>query len=136
MTEIILAITVFLFSFFCLFLMYRINVIRKEYIKIQNKNILFEKYFNSIEENKLSSEENIHKENFIKFLSESRNWAYEYIEDVQNGLEGFVNAVDSDIKHFDFYGDTLSMVRPDYQAMKNISHAYKELKQFLPEKTT
>jgi hypothetical protein len=136
MTEIILAVTIFLFSFFSLFLMYRINVIRKEYIKIQNKNILFEKYFNSIEENKLNSEQNIHKENFIKFLSESRDWAYEYIEDVQNGLEGFVNAVDSDIKHFDAYGDTLSMVRPDYQAMKNISNAYKELKQFLPEKTT
>jgi hypothetical protein len=135
MTEIILAITIFLFSFFCLFLMYRINVIRKEYTKIQNKNILFEKYFNSIEENKLNSEENIHKENFIKFLSESRDWAYEYIEDVQNGLESFINAVDSDIKHFDTYGDTLSMVRPDYLAMKNISTAYKKLQQFLPEKT-
>jgi|694.fasta_scaffold150466_7 hypothetical protein len=133
MIEIILAITVFLFSFFCLFLMYRINVIRKEYTKIQNKNILFEKYFNSIEENKLNSEENIHKENFIKFLSESRDWAYQYIEDVQNSLENFVNAVDSDIKHFDTYGDTLSMVRPDYQAMKNISYAYKELKHLLPE---
>jgi hypothetical protein len=113
--------------------MYRINVIRKEYTKIQNKNILFEKYFNSIEENKLNSEENIHKENFIKFLSESRDWAYQYIEDVQNSLESFVNAVDSDIKHFDTYGDTLSMVRPDYQAMKNISYAYKELKHLLPE---
>jgi hypothetical protein len=68
-------------------------------------------------------------------LSESRDWAYEYIEEVQNGLESFINAVDSDIKHFDTYGDTLSMVRPDYLAMKNISTSYKKLQQFLPEKT-
>jgi CRISPR/Cas system-associated endonuclease Cas3-HD len=133
MIEIILAITVFLFSFFCLFLMYRINVIRKEYTKIQNKNILFEKYFNSIEENKLNSEENIHKENFIKFLSESRDWAYQYIEDVQNSLENFINSVDSDINHFDIYGDTISMARPDYNAMKNISCEYKKLKKLLPK---
>ena len=63
--------------------MYKINIITKEYIKIRDKNILFEKYFNSIEENNIKSEENIHKENFIKFLSESRDWAYEYIENVQ-----------------------------------------------------
>ena len=83
MIEIILGMTIFLFSFVCLFLMYKINIITKEYIKIRDKNILFEKYFNSIEENNIKSEENIHKENFIKFLSESRDWAYEYIENVQ-----------------------------------------------------
>jgi hypothetical protein len=123
------------FSFICLFLIYQINKLKKDYKKIKSKNILFEKYFNDLEEKKFTNKENIHQENFIKFLSESRDWAYEYIEDVQNGLESFVNAVDLDIKHFDTYGDTLSMVRPDYLAMKNISTAYKKLQQFLPEKT-
>ena len=74
----------------------------------------------------------VHKENFIKFLSDSRDWAYEYIEDVQSGLNKFVDAVDADISYFDEYGDTLSMARPDYAAMKNISTAYKELKKLLP----
>jgi hypothetical protein len=133
MTELILFSIIFLFSFFCLFLVYKINVIKKNYTRIKNENILFEKYFKTIQEDKLKNEENIHKENFIKFLSESRDWAYEYIEIVQKGLNSFVNSVDSDINHFDTYGDTLSMMRPDYQAMKNISHAYKELKQLLPE---
>jgi hypothetical protein len=75
---------------------------------------------------------NVHKESFIKFLSDSRDWAYEYIETVQSGLNKFVSDVDADISHFDEYGDTLSMQRPDYTAMKNISTSYKELKKLLP----
>ena len=75
---------------------------------------------------------NVHKESFIKFLSDSRDWAYEYIEQVQSGLNKFVSDVDADISHFDEYGDTLSMQRPDYTAMKNISTSYKELKKLLP----
>jgi len=76
---------------------------------------------------------NVHKESFIKFLSDSRDWAYEYIETVQSGLNKFVSDVDADISYFDEYGETLSMGRPDFAAMKNISSAYKDLKKMLPE---
>jgi hypothetical protein len=76
---------------------------------------------------------NVHKESFIKFLSDSRDWAYEYIETVQAGITKFVNDVDADISYFDEYGETLSMGRPDFAAMKNISIAYKDLKKMLPE---
>ena len=82
---------------------------------------------------KEDSDDSIHKENFIKFLSDSRLWAFEYIENVQKGLTKFVNDVDADISYFDEYGDALSMSRPDYPSMKNISAAYKELKTLLPE---
>ena len=78
------------------------------------------------------SDNDVHKENFIKFLSDSRDWAYEYIETVQSGLNKFVSDVDADISHFDEYGDALSMSRPDYNAMRNISNSYKELKKLLP----
>ena len=78
------------------------------------------------------SDNDVHKENFIKFLSDSRDWAYEYIETVQSGLNQFVNDVDADISYFDEYGDALSMSRPDYNSMKNISKAYSELKKLLP----
>ena len=81
---------------------------------------------------KQDSDDSVHKENFIKFLSDSRLWAFEYIEDVQKGLTKFVNDVDADISHFDEYGDALSMSRPDYPSMKNISKAYKELTTLLP----
>ena len=76
----------------------------------------------------------VHKESFIKFLSDSRDWAYQYIETVQSGLNKFVSDVDADISYFDEYGETLSMGRPDFAAMKNISSAYKDLKKMLPEK--
>ena len=62
-----------------------------------------------------------------------RLWAFEYIETVQKGLTKFVNDVDADISYFDEYGEALSMSRPDYPLMKNISIAYKELKTLLPE---
>ena len=78
------------------------------------------------------SDNDVHKENFIKFLSDSRDWAYEYIETVQSGLNQFVNDVDADISYFDEYGDALSMSRPYYNSMKNISKAYSELKKLLP----
>jgi hypothetical protein len=83
--------------------------------------------------NKKDEKDNdVHKENFIKFLSDSRDWAYQYIEDVQSGLNKFVDSVDADIAYFDEYGEALSMARPDYAAMKNISKAYKDLKTLLP----
>lgn len=78
------------------------------------------------------SDGDVHQENFIKFLSDSRDWAFAYIEDVQQGLSKFVNTVDADISYFDEYGEVLSISRPDYESMKNISKAYKELKALLP----
>jgi len=115
----------------CIFI-YKFTLLKKNYRVIRSKNILFEKYFNSIEDNEVKDEESIHKENFIKFLSESRDWAYEYIENVQSELNKFVDNVDPLIAYFDEYGDTLSVERPDYAAMKQISKSYKDLKKLLP----
>ena len=78
------------------------------------------------------NDSDIHKENFIKFLSDSRDWAFGYIEEVQVGLSKFVEDVDSYIEYFDKYGDTISVERPDYAAMLQISKAYKDLKKLLP----
>jgi len=72
-----------------------------------------------------------HKENFIKFISDSRDWAYEYIEDVQNGLTDFVNAIEPEIAYFDEYG-LVGEAYPHYYSMKKISKEYKELKKLLP----
>jgi hypothetical protein len=35
----------------------------------------------------VQSDDGIHKENFIKFLSDSRDWAFEYIETSQKTIE-------------------------------------------------
>ena len=113
-------------------MLYKMSEAKREIAKLLVNIIVLEEYINSIEENKIQSDESVHKENFIKFLSDSRDWAYTYIEEVQDGLASFVDAIGSDIEHFDTYGDVLSTNRPDYDAMKRISIAYKELKNLLP----
>lgn len=96
-------------------------------------NNILEEYIQKEKGLPTKNEEEIHKENFIKFLSDSRDWAFNYIEEVQKGLEDFVNDVDAHISYFDEYGIVLSTEQPHYMAMKQISKSYKELKKLLPE---
>jgi len=109
--------------------------LKKDISKLFIENTLLQEYVDLTKSTKTKedSDESIHKENFIKFLSDSRDWAFSYIESVQKGLTKFVNDVDADVSYFDEYGEALSMSRPDYPSMKNISKAYKELKTLLPE---
>lgn len=85
--------------------------------------------FNSTKQEE--SDSDVHKENFIKFLSDSRDWAYLYIEDVQKGLTKFVNEVEPEISYFDEYG-LVGEAYPHYHSMKKISKEYKDLKKLLP----
>ena len=109
--------------------------LKRDISKLFIEKTLLQEYVDLIKSTKIKedSDDSIHKENFIKFLSDSRLWAFEYIETVQKGLTKFINDVDADVSYFDEYGEALSMSRPDYPLMKNISKAYKELKTLLPE---
>jgi hypothetical protein len=71
-------------------------------------------------------------EDFLKFVSDSRDWAYQYIEDVQESLNKFITDVKPEIDYFDEYG-IVGSAFPHYHSMKKISEAYKELKKLLPE---
>jgi hypothetical protein len=102
--------------------------------KLVFDNFTLEKLIELQNDKNLQTNESVHKENFLKFVSESRDWAFDYIEEVQEGLSKFVNDVDSYIEYFDTYGNVISVERPDYAAMVQISKAYKELKQLLPIK--
>jgi hypothetical protein len=78
------------------------------------------------------NDSDIHKENFIKFLSDSRDWAFAYIEEVQAGLNKFVNDIEPEISYFKEYGDVTSM-QPNYFSLKKITDAYDELTKLLPK---
>lgn len=82
--------------------------------------------------NKNNKIEDPFSEAFLKFVSDSRDWAYQYIYDVQKSLDKFITDVEPSILYFDTYGDLMS-VEPNYNSMKKISEAYKELKKLLPE---
>lgn len=83
-----------------------------------------------------SSDLDIHTQNFIKFLSDSRDWAYQYIEDVQGGLKKFMDEVQPQIDYYNRYGIVVDgMVPPHDFALKKISKEVEELKRFLPEES-
>lgn len=56
------------------------------------------------------SEDTLHKENFIKFLSDSRDWAFEYIENSQQ----VIKEVSEDLKKqgFNDYSEKLMALLP------------------------
>ena len=64
------------------------------------KNKALEQVSFQIKNNDNLSDDAIHKENFIKFLSDSRDWAYQYIEDVQAGLKKFTDDIKPEIDYF------------------------------------
>ena len=128
---IILSTCLFSVSIAYLTLAYNFNKIRSQYQKLFIDMMVLEKLINDIEESKIKTDEGVHKENFIKFLSDSRDWAYKYIEDVQFGLNNFISETEPEINYFKEYGDIMGMA-PNYYSMKKIAEEYEKLKTLLP----
>lgn len=73
-------------------------------------------------------------EDFLKFISDSRDWAYQYIEEVQSGIKSFIDEVGPQIEYYDKYGAAVDgMIAPHDFALKKISSEFKKLKSLLPE---
>lgn len=70
-------------------------------------------------------------EGFVRFLSESRDWAFEYIETVQGGLNEFVRVAGPRLEYFDKYGRVVGS--PHSEGLEDILVAYRELQKLLPE---
>jgi hypothetical protein len=71
-------------------------------------------------------------EGFLKFVSQSRDWAFQYIEEVQLGLKNFVDEVEPSLMYFDAYGNA-GPLGPNYDALQKISAEFIKLKQLLPK---
>ena len=65
---------------------------------------------------------------FVKFLSQSRDWAFSYIEQVQEQLTEFVEKVKPVMEYYDKYGRI-----NETPSMNTIFDAYQELIKILPE---
>lgn len=70
---------------------------------------------------------------FVKFITDSRNWAFSYIEEVQAGLQQFFDETEHDVKYFEEYG-ILFEGHALYKAMTKFLEEYNKLKGLLPEK--
>jgi hypothetical protein len=111
--------------------LYRVTKMNQAFAKLFISNQSLQDFIakNNVE---FKNDSDIHKENFIKFLSDSRDWAYQYIEDVQSGLKKFADSVQPEIDYFKKYGDLTSM-KPNYNSLKKITEAYEELLTLLPK---
>jgi hypothetical protein len=130
-----IAFVIFIFLFFILIInnirfSIKLSSASKKLIQAHIDNtILAEKLF------EISAQIIVKKETesdaFLKFVSDSRDWAYQYIEEVQEGINKFITNVEPEILYFDSYGDLMS-AEPNYNSMKKISIEYRELKKLLP----
>ena len=132
----LVAFSIFTIFFFMLIfknvtLNIKLSESRMEVIRAHlDKTIISEKLIEvSEKKNKLDDQSS---EAFLKFVSDSRDWAYQYIDEVQESLNKFITDIEPEILYFDTYGDLMS-AEPNYNSMKKISGAYKELKKMLPE---
>lgn len=128
---IVLALLSILFAMSYYITLKRATKLTEESAKLFIDNLALQKFIDAKLEDSNTDQE-VHKENFLKFLSDSRDWAFTYIEEVQSGLTEFVEDIKPEIEYFREYGDIVSM-QPNYYSMKKITEAYDKLIKLLPE---
>lgn len=78
----------------------------------------------------------VHKESFIKFLSDSRDWAYDYIETTQKTISRFIQEVEPELEYYKRFGIVVEgMVSPHDKALKKVLSEISELRKLLPEES-
>ena len=109
----------------------RINKINKSFTKLLISHKSLQDFIdsNNVE---FKNESDIHKENFIKFLSDSRDWAYEYIEDVQKSIDNIIEKTANTVKYHKDFGSL--EIEPYATQITILADAIEELKTLLPEK--
>jgi hypothetical protein len=122
------------FAISYLALLHKLKKLSLTFAQLFLENFKLNQDAESIKANQELTDNDIHRENFIKFLSDSRDWAFTYIEDVQKGLTKFVEEVDPTISYFDDFS-SIQEGNPLNVGMKKISSAYKDLKKFLPSES-
>lgn len=123
--------------FVLLYVVVKSNIQKKKILSLyiqseMHKYMLGEK----IEElqKQLSTKELSETDGFVKFISQSRDWAFQYIEEVQTALSEFDKSVDPLLKWAMRFG-ILNGETAHTKILSEISEAYDKLKSVLPENT-
>ena len=67
-------------------------------------------------------------------MSDSRDWAFDYIEKTQKTITRFIEEVEPELEYYKNYGVAVEgMMPPHDKALKKISKEISELKNLLPE---
>lgn len=109
------------------------NEITKRLQSEVNKNIIMSEYsllLQEVENRKLEK-----SDDFVKFLSDSREMAFTYIEDVQVKIAEFDKLLQEMAEWNRTYGTVAGNV-PHAEKIEQISLAYDSIRELLPEKPT
>lgn len=102
-----------------------------KYIQAEiDRSIMSEKMQEMMSERELTKLQE--SDGFIKFLSDSREWAFGYIEEVQQALDEFDKKVSPVLEYYSTYGTSIDGLHLD--VTEKISSAYNDLKKVLPSK--
>ena len=80
------------------------------------KNKALEELTSQVKDSIGVSDDAVHKENFIKFLSDSRDWAFEYIEQSQKTIKEVSDELRN--KGLDNYSEKLLALLPEISKEK------------------
>lgn len=97
-----------------------------------DRNIIIAEYTNLLQE--LENKKLEKSDDFVKFLSDSRNAAFDYIEKTQDALLQFDKEIEQIFEWSKTYGTAIGS-NPHSDKIKEISLAYQQLKELLPENT-
>jgi hypothetical protein len=103
------------------------------YIQVEMDKYLISQKLQEVSE-KLANKELVETDGFIKFISQSRDWAFEYIEEVQKALAEFDKEIAPRLEWATTYG-RLAGDTVHTNTINIISEAYNKLKSVLPENT-
>lgn len=117
------------------YLILKLTVQKKQLLGIyiqseMDKHLLIQKLDELYKE--LSSRELSETDGFVKFISQSRDWAFEYIEEVQKALVEFDKEVAPRLEWSNTYGN-LAGETIHTETITKISEAYDKLKTVLPK---
>lgn len=130
MNQLIPVVILSIFNILFLYLYFKQKRINTAILANTLKTLLLQQ----MEHNENKTDKEKANEDFLKFVSDSRDLAYEYIESVQAGLQKFIQEVEPQLDYYDKYGVAIEgMVSPHDFALKKISSEFKELKKLLPE---
>lgn len=81
----------------------------------------------------LPTSEDIEKDHLIKFLSETRESSFIFIQEFQNEIKNLKQDLDDEVKYFEKYGSLAEPYEVHHNMSKKFVEYYNKLLKFLPE---
>ena len=107
-------------------LRYKISNLRSKWLASNIENAILKE---KILLNNINSDSESTKDGFLKFISQSREWAFDYIETAQDGIKEFIDVVGPDIEYMEKFRPPI--ILEDTQ--DRLINSYNKLKLLLPE---